>query len=316
MKALRIPLPPIGAFGAVMGLAGLGLGARESAPVLAGAVRAPAHFTEPWILLAALVFAWLLPAYLCKLVRTPRAVREELADPARMGFSATLPLGMTLLAGGLAPYAPPLASVLCVAGAALLLALQAWGLWRLLAGGIELAKVNASWLILFVGGIVVPGPALVLGHEGLARFCFGVSASLTPFVTCLVLLRAVIAQPLPEALRPTWFILLVPPALVYANGIALFRELAFLENLYFLGLVLAAALLLYARGLSRWPFGVPWWAITFPLDALAYAAARFAGSHPSPLWTWLCAVTLALAMLAVALVLVRSALALAVRQKG
>lgn len=310
MKAPRIPLPPIGAFGAVMGLAGLGLAAREAAPVLAGAVRAPAHFSEPWILLAVLAFAWLLPAYLWKLARSPRAVREEFADPARMGFSATLPLAMTLLAGGLAPYVPALAGPLCVAGAALLLALQAWGLWRLLAGGIDLARVNGSWLVLFVGGIVVPGPALALGHVELARFCFGVSASLTPFVTCLLLIRAVIAQPLPEALRPTWFILLVPTSLVYANGIALYRDFAFLENLYFLGLILAAALLAYGRGLARWPFGAPWWAITFPLDALAYAAARYAGSHPSPVWTALCGATLVLAMLAVILVLVRSALAL------
>jgi tellurite resistance protein len=316
MKAPRVPLPPIGAFGAVMGLAGLGLSARAAAPVLAGVLPAPAHFTEPWILLAALVFAWLLPAYLWKLGKTPRAVREEFADPARMGFSATLPLGMVLLAGGLAPYAPALAGALCVAGAALLLALQAWGLWRLLAGGIELARVNGSWLVLFVGGIVVPGPALALGHDDLARFCFGVSASLTPFVTCLLLIRAVIAQPLPEALRPTWFILLVPTALVYANGIALYRDFDFLESLYYLGLVLAAALLVYARNLARWPFGVPWWAITFPLDALAYAAARYAGSHPAPLWTALCGATLLIATGAVALVLVRSVLALAAHRRG
>jgi tellurite resistance protein TehA-like permease len=74
--------------------------------------------------------------------------------------------------------------------------------------------------------------------------------------------------------------------------------------------VLAAALLVYARGLARWPFGVLWWGITFPLDALAYAAARYAGGHPEPVWTLLCGATLVLAMLAVVLVLVRSALAL------
>jgi tellurite resistance protein len=306
----RIPLPPIGAFGAVMGLAGLGLAARSAAPVLAGSVRAPAHFTEPWILLALLAFAWLLPAYLWKLVKSPRAVREEFTDPVRMGFCATLPVGVTLLAGGLAPYLPAIASVFCIAGAALLLAMQAWGLWRLLAGGVELAHVNASWFVLFIGGIVVPGPALALGHEGLARFCFGVSASLTPLVACLLLVRAVVVPPLPATLRPTWFILLVPPTLVYANGSALFRDFAFLENLYPFALVLAAALLAYARESARWPFGVPWWAMTFPLDALAYAAAHYAGSHAGPLWMWLCAATLLLAAAAVLLVLVRSVLAL------
>ena len=310
MNAARTPYPPIGAFGAVMGLAGLGLSARAAAPVLAGALPAPAHFTEAWIALAALVFAWLLPAYLWKLARSPQAVRDEFANPVTMGFCATLPLAMTLLAGGLAPYVPALAGVLWWAGVALLLAMQVWGLQRLLAGGIELGQVNGGWLMLFVGGIVVPGGGLPLGNEEMSRFAFGVSAAIAPLILGLLLLRGAIGPALPAALRPSWFILLVPPALVYAHGSALFPDLAFLEVLFFFGLVLAASLMIYARDLARWPFGVPWWAFTFPLDALAYAAARYAGDHPAPVWTLLCGATLLLATLAVVLVLVRSALAL------
>ena len=304
------PHSPIGAFGAVMGLAGLGLSARAAAPVLAGTVPAPAHFTEVWILLAALGFAWLLPAYLWKLLKSPRAVREEWASPVQMGFCATLPLAMTLLAGGLAPYLPKLAAVLWWAGVVLLLALQVWGLQRLLAGGIELAQLNGGWLMLFVGGIVVPGGGLALGYEEMSRFAFGVSASLAPLIAGLILLRAVIGAPLAAGLRPSWFILLVPPTLIYAHGSVLFRELAFLESLYFLALMLGAALIAYARDCLRWPFGASWWAFTFPLDGLALAAARYAGSHPAPVWTALCAATLLLATLAVLAVLVRSALAL------
>ena len=37
-------------YGAVMGLAGLGLTARAAAPVWPGVFRAPAYFTEPWVL--------------------------------------------------------------------------------------------------------------------------------------------------------------------------------------------------------------------------------------------------------------------------
>jgi tellurite resistance protein len=164
--------------------------------------------------------------------------------------------------------------------------------------------------MLFVGGIVVPGGGLALGYEDMSRFAFGVSAAMAPLIAGLMLLRAVIGAPLAAGLRPTWFILLVPPTLIYAHGSVLFRELAFLESLYFLALVLGAALLVYARGFARWPFGVPWWAFTFPLDGLALAAARYAGSHPAPVWTVLCAATLVLATLVVLVVLARSALAL------
>ena len=55
------------------------------------------------------------------------------------------------------------------------------------------------------------------------------------------------------------------------------------------------ALLAYARGFARWGFAASWWAFTFPLDALAYAAARYAQDHPEPLWRGLAGATLLLA---------------------
>ena len=297
-------------YGAVMGLAGLGLTARVTATVLPGYVRAPAYVTEPWIAAGALALLILLPLYIVKLVRNPRAVREDFVNPLTLGFCGALPVGATLVAGGLAPYWPSLASAIWWAGAALLLCFQVWTFYRWLAGGIALEEVNAGWLIVMVGGVVVPGPGIALGHTEASHFLFGVSATAAPLLMALLFYRVIVGPPLPERLRPTWFILLVPPSLIYANGIALFPGFAPLENLYFLALVLAAALLIYARGLFRWPFGPPWWAFTFPLDALAYAASRYAIDHPGLLWQSLAAVTLLLAAAFVTLALLRSLAAL------
>ena len=99
-------------YGAVMGLAGLGLSARAAATVFPGFLRAPAYFTEPWVALGALLLAGLLPLYLLKLLRFPAAVREDFTNPTTLGFCGALPVGMTLVAGGLAPYAPALADAL------------------------------------------------------------------------------------------------------------------------------------------------------------------------------------------------------------
>ena len=300
----------VGMYGAVMGLAGLGLSARVAATVLPGYVRAPAYVTEPWVAAGALALLILLPLYLVKLVRNPAAVREDFVNPLTLGFCGALPVGATLVAGGLAPYSPSVASAIWWAGAALLLCFQVWTFYRWLAGGIALEQVNAGWLIIMVGGIVVPGPGIALGHAEASHFLFGVSATAALPLTALLLYRAIVGPPLPERLRPTWFILLVPPSLVYANGIALFPGFAPLENLYFLALVLAAALLIYARHMCRWPFGPPWWAFTFPLDALAYAASRYAIDHPGALWQSLAALTLLLAAAFVTVALVRSLAAL------
>ena len=298
---------PIGYYGAVMGLVGLGLTGRAAAPLFPGVIRAPAYFTELWVALGLIAFLILLPAYVLKLVRFPGAVREEFHNPATLGFCGALPVGMGLLAGGLLPYVPPVAAVLWWAAFGLMVALQAWGLYRLLAGGMEIGQLNGGWLILLVGGIVIPNAGTALGYADAARFVFGVSAAVVPLLVALLFYRAAFGPQLPEVLRPSWFILLVPPSLVYANGMA-FYELRFLENLFFVGLVLAVALLIYARGFLRWPFAPTWWAFTFPLDALAYAAARYAQDHPEPVWKGVAAVCLALATLFVAIVLVRQVL--------
>jgi len=297
---------PIGLFGAVMGLVGLGLSARATATVLPGLLRAPAYFTELWVALGTLLFLIVTPLYLVKLVRFPDAVKAEFWSPVTLGFCGALPVGMSLVAGGIAPYLPAAGHALWWASFALLIAFQIFTLYRWLCGGIELAQLNAGWLIVMVGGIVLPGPALALGLAEAARFTFGVSATVAPILTALLLYRAAFGPPLPEPLRPSWFILLVPPSLVYANGVALYQGAYFLENLYFFGLVLGVALLAYARGFERWGFAASWWAFTFPLDALAYAAAHYAQEHPEPLWRGLAGATLLLATFFVLAVLWRT----------
>lgn len=296
----------VGMYGAVMGLAGLGLAARAAAPVLPGTFRAPAYFTEPWVAAGLLALAILLPLYAWKLVRHPAAVREDFTNPLLLGFCGAFPVGMALVAGGLAPYAPHFAGVLWWAAFVLLLAFQVWALTRWFGGGIDLAHMNAGWLIIMVGGIVMPGPGIALGYVEASRFIFGVSASAAPILMALLFYRAIVGPALPAPLRPSWFILLVPPCLIYANGIALYPSATFLELLFYFALVLAAALLVLSRGLLGWSFGPPWWAFTFPLDALAYASARYALDHPEPLWQGICAATLLLATLFVSVVLLRT----------
>lgn len=303
---LRIKDVHVGMYGAVMGLAGLGLTARATATVWPGVFRAPAYFTEPWALLGLAALLILLPTYLVKLAINPKAVRDDFTNPLLFGFCGALPVGMSLVAGGIGPYLPSAAQALWWIAFALLLALQVWTLVRLLSGGIDLAQINAGWLIVLVGGIVLPGPGLSLGLTAPSQFSFGISATIAPILMAVLLYRVIAGPPLPEVLRPTWFILLVPPSLIYANGLALYAQALFLENLFYFALVLALALLAYGRAFLRWPFGPPWWSFTFPLDALAYAAARYAQDHPSPLWRGVAGATLLLATLFVALVLWRT----------
>jgi len=298
--------PPIGLFGAVMGITGLGLAGRAAATVWPGVVRAPAYVTEPLVALGVLVFITLSVSYLRKIMVNSNSVIDEFTNPVTIGFCGTLPVGMFLVGGGLGPYALLAADIIWWGGFVLLVGFQVWAIRRWLAGGIELAQVNAGWLVVLVGGIVAPGPGIALGHLEASRFLFGVSAAGAVPLVALLFYRAVVAPPLPAPLRPSWFILLVPPSLIYANGLALYPSMNVLEVLFYAGLVLALALLVASKEFLRSPFGPAWWAFTFPLDALAYAAARYAQDHPSPLWRGVCAATLVLAALFVVLVLART----------
>ena len=215
---------PVGFYGAVMGLAGLGLTARAAAPLFPGVVRAPAYFTELWVALGFAALAILLPMYLAKVFLYPGAVAEDFNDPIRLGFCGALPVGMSLVAGGAGAYSPALGDALWWIAFVLLLAFQAFALLRFLSGRIEPAQVNAGWLILMVGGIALPGPGIALGHAEAARFTFGISCAAASFLVPLLFFRAMTVAPLPEVLRPSWFILLVPPSLIYANGVALFTN--------------------------------------------------------------------------------------------
>lgn len=293
----------VGNYGAVMGLAGLALTGRSAASVWPGVVRAPAYLTEPWVLLGVLALLILLSLYFLKGFRS---VKADFTNPTTLGFCGALPVGMALVAGGIGPYAHDPAIALWWVAFVMLCAFQVWALLRLLSGGIAPGEINPGWLIILVGGIVLPGPGLSLGLAEASHFSFGISATVAPILMALLFYRAIAVPALPEALRPTWFILLVPPSLIYANGLALFPGAALLENLFYFALALAAALLIYARGFVRWPFGTAWWAFTFPLDALAYAAARYAQDHPQPLWRGVCAATLLLAALFVLIVLWRT----------
>jgi tellurite resistance protein len=292
---------PLGIYGMVMGLMGLGLAWR-----IAGA---PAWVSEPWIALGTAVFALLAVLHAAKLFRHPDAVRAELAHPALLGFCGALPVAMSLVAAGLAPHAAPVAAVLWWVAYALHIAFLAGGIARWLAG-MQLADLNTGWIILMVGGIVVPLGGLPLGYTQAAALLFAASVALAPVVMSLVLWRAASAPPLPAAARPTWFVLLAPPMLLYINGPVVWAPSPWIDAAYFGGLLLYLWLLAGARHFWRWPFSTAWWAFTFPLDAVAAAALHYSGAHPAPLWRGVAWTALALATACVLLVALRTLAAL------
>lgn len=299
---------PVGWFGLAMGLCGIALALR-SATVSVGAPSAPGEF----VALLALGFEALLVAvYVVRCLAHRDAVLAEFANPATLGFTATLPVSLLLAAGCLAPWSGSGAAMLWWAGAVLFALYQVYALSRWLRGGFEASQVNGGWLIIVLGGLIAPLAGLPLGLGGPAKLLFAVSMLLSPFLVMLLVWRVMMGPPMPDALRPTLFILLVPPSIVYQFYPAVTGESPWWAQACLpLAVALAFALVLASRGALRWPFGPAWGAFTFPLDALCTAAMRNAALTTSSLATLLAWITLALAAGTVALVLGRMLGALA-----
>jgi tellurite resistance protein len=125
----------------------------------------------------------------------------------------------------------------------------------------------------------------------------------------LVFYRTIAGAAIPEVQRPTWFIFLVPPSLIYANGHALWAAGGMgpmLDALFFCALLLAVALLLASWTFLAWPFSPAWWAFTFPLDAFATAAAHYARGHADEPWAKVAGVALIIAVLFVLIAIYKS----------
>jgi tellurite resistance protein len=267
------------------------------------------------VALGVVAFVLLTLLYFFRIVFHAEEVKKEFMHPATLGFCGAWPVGISLVAGGLTPYLPGVANVLWWAAVAIFGAFFAWGIYRVAAARFGVADIYPGWLIVFVGGIVYPSSGIGLGNGDASRFIFAISAAVAVVLYAALVYRVFAAPPLPPRLRPSWFILLVPPSLIGAHGFGLFGIEAF-EYGFFAALAVLAALLVYALRLFRWEFNPVWWSMTFPLDAFAYAAARYAQNHPEPVWKGLAGFALLLATLVVSFVLLKSLFSLAATRRS
>ena len=299
---------PVGAFGAVMGVAGLALVSREAHTLLG----IPAWVGELWAALALMLLVLLLLAYGAKAIRHRDAIKAELDHPGQRAFFGSIPIALALVGGCLAPYALPLAKALWWIGVIAIVTLQVFSLGRWLAGGVEPGHVNTGWMIMMIGPMPMAAGGIVIGELESARFLFGIGLIATPFVMGMAFQRTIIGAPLPGGVRPLSFILLVPPALISALVPALWDTPGhyLLNALYYFDLVLCAGLLVASRQCAKWPFTPAWWAMTFPLDALAAAGLVFVKLHPGQLAAALAWVTWGLATAVVIMIAFRSIAAL------
>jgi len=268
-----------GWFALVMGLTGLSLAWHRATPMMGPSA---AQVATVLALLAAAVFVLLLLAVSWRWRQYAGSWHEDLHHPVRHPFVAALPISLMLLATAGVQLAGPLGvwHWLWGAGALLQLAVTVLVLgrwWRPAAqGGLNWAGVTPVLILPVVGNILSPLAGVPLGHAELATAQFAIGLLFWPVV--LVLLAVRIAQQglWAERLLPSHFILIAPPA---AAGLGLMQlQAPALWGWACWGIALFSLLWVLPlwRRLLALPFGVPHWAVSFPLAALAALSLRLA----------------------------------------
>lgn len=279
-----------GWFSLVMGLTGLALAWHAAAPALGEMATGGALVLAG---LALAVFAALAAASLWRWQRHPEALAEDLKHPVRHAFVATVPVSLLLLATAAHALGLTGAVVQAVwwAGSGLQLWATLWVLGRWLspqAQASSSAQAGALWpgvtpllFIPVVGNVVAPLAGVGLGHGGWSAAQFGIGVCFWPVVLGLVLVRRLAHSPLPERLLPTWAIAVAPPSVVGLGLLAFQAPTPVVQACW--GAALFTLLWVGAQGkrMVAQPFGLTFWALSFPLAAFTTLTLKLAALQNS-----------------------------------
>jgi tellurite resistance protein len=306
IPAISLKNLPVNLFASVMGISGLAL-----------AWRFAAHqfHTSMWIsqgigIMGVTVFGLLTFAYLGKILKHPGAVKNEFNHPIAGQFFGTFNISLLLLSAVIAPFSLTASEVIWTIGSLGALALAIISISRLLKGQIDSGQALPVWLIPGVAtlDITATGAAMPMAWaRELNLFALAVGAIVGAVFFTLILSRLIQhPEKLPAGMMPSLMILIGPFAvgfLAYTNftqQIDVFAALLFYFGLFLL-LVLAPKV--FRPGI---PFAPGWWAVGFPLAALAMAALRYAAAVQ--LWplTWLAIALLAFLTMVIAVLFFRT----------
>jgi tellurite resistance protein len=269
-----------GWFSIVMGLCGLSLAWHRATPLLGEMAGAAALVVGVF---AGLVFAVLAALSVWRWNRFPEAVAEDLGHPVRHAFVAAIPISVILLATvGTALAGPtPLANAAWMVGSAAQFGVTVWALARWLkprVGGKEGTPfwpgITPALFIPVVGNVLPPLAGVTLGHAEWATAQFGVGLFFWPAVLTLMVVRIGTAGLWPERLLPTTFITIAPPAVIGLAALQLGGPVLVAWGAWGIALFFAAwAATVLKRSVSQ-AFGIPFWALSFPLAALTALTLR------------------------------------------
>lgn len=268
---------PASFFGMVLGLSGLGQAWRVASSLWG----LPSFVGEGVLLLATLVWALLLVAYLGQALKRPQAVRVEAEHPVQGGAPALIAIATMLIAMAALPYSRPAAMLLAAGaiGGHLFFSLWHTGtVWR--GGRSHLDTVPTVYLPTVAGNFTSGGLLGALGLPAWGWLFLGAGVFSWLALESLMIQRLLGPEPLPAAQRPLLGIQFAPPVVCAMACLLLLPGahepwLLMLWGYGLFQLLLGIRLRLW---LGEQPFAMSYWSYTFGIAATTICALKFAAS--------------------------------------
>ena len=269
---------PVSFFAVVMGFSGLTLALHAMETNLE--LHLGLSFAAYLVTIAA--FVVVAAFYLAKVVTHWGAVVHEWHHPIRLSFFPAITISLLLLAIITLGYSKPAANILWLVGMAgqgvlTIAVVSSWIGTRSFVHG----HLNPAWFIPAVGNVLVPVAGAPLGYLEISWYFMAVGLFFWIVLITLVLNRLIFHDPIPGKLQPTLVIMIAPPAVSFIawmrlhNGVLDDFAMILLNLTYLFALIVAVQL----PKILKLPFGLPFWALSFPIAA--FSIASFAYSHAS-----------------------------------
>ena len=305
-----MPRIPPNTFAIAFSLAGLGVLWLTAAD----AGWAPRAVGEVLFLAAAVVWLALVLAYGASVATRRGTLRSDLTHPVLAPFLTLVTITPTILvAGGLRPYAPAVATVLTDVLIGLTVLHGSWFTGQLIYAEHTLDRLHPGYFIPTVaGGLLASVAAAQVGQTGLAWMLFGYGTVSWLVVGSIILGRLFFGPRLPDALLPTLAIEIAPGAVASLAWFALnggrIDTVAHLLAGY--GVLMVIAQLRLLPVFLRLRFSGAFWAFAFSWAAVATVGLHWIRETRPSGGGLLAAPVLAAATLLIGAVAVRTAVAL------
>jgi len=217
------------------------------------------------------VMGFVIITYLIKLVKYPESVKKEFHHPIKLNFFPILAKLFLITSLIYLSINMSVSKYLWWGGVIVqsiftIVIMSAW----IRHEKYKIDHLNPSWFIPVVGSIIVPIAGIQHFSPDLSWFFFSIGFFWWLILTVLVFNRIIFHNPIQKKLIPTLSILFAPPVIGFIALTKLMGGLNVFGNLlFYFGAFIFILILFQIKMFAKLDFAIPWWAYSFPLDALA-----------------------------------------------